>query len=148
MLSVGEGQMVKMSRSIADVWVSNSDVADVHVTNARQLNLFGKANGEATVIATAWSGMLDYLGPDGPGHVPYALVPAPLWPTARPTFFPSQRWAQADLDAAAARLRAFVADPAPFHAHGTAVRERLVEMHAEPIVARAWLAALARTVQP
>jgi pilus assembly protein CpaC len=60
MLSVGEGQMVKMSRSIADVWVSNPDVADVHVTNARQLNLFGKANGEATVIATAKDGSVVY----------------------------------------------------------------------------------------
>jgi len=60
MLSVGEGQMVKMSRSIADVWVSNPAVADVHVTNARQLNLFGKENGEATVIATAKDGSVVY----------------------------------------------------------------------------------------
>jgi pilus assembly protein CpaC len=60
MLSVGEGQMVKMSRSIADVWVSNPTVADVHVTNARQLNLFGKENGEATVIATAKDGSVVY----------------------------------------------------------------------------------------
>src|SRR4028119_2234480 len=60
MLSVGEGQMVKMSRSIADVWVSNPGVADVHVTNARQLNLFGKESGEATVIATAADGSVVY----------------------------------------------------------------------------------------
>ena len=60
MLSVGEGQMVKLSRSIADVWVSNPAVADVHVTNTRQLNLFGKENGEATVIATAQDGSVVY----------------------------------------------------------------------------------------
>ena len=60
MLSVGEGQMVKLSRSIADVWVSNPGVADVHVTNARQLNVFGKENGEATVIATAKDGSVVY----------------------------------------------------------------------------------------
>ena len=60
MLSVGEGQMVKLSRSIADVWVSNPTVADVHVTNARQLNVFGKENGEATVIATAKDGSVVY----------------------------------------------------------------------------------------
>ncbi len=60
MLSVGEGQMVKMSRSVADVWVSNPAVADVHVTNARQLNVFGKGAGEATVIATAADGSVVY----------------------------------------------------------------------------------------
>ncbi len=60
MLSVGEGQMVKLSRNIADVWVSNPTVADVHVTNARQLNVFGKEGGEATVIATAADGSVVY----------------------------------------------------------------------------------------
>jgi pilus assembly protein CpaC len=45
---------------VADVWTSNPDVADVHVTNTRQLNLFGKANGEATVIATAADGSVVY----------------------------------------------------------------------------------------
>ncbi|HEY0165339.1 MAG TPA: pilus assembly protein N-terminal domain-containing protein, partial [Sphingomicrobium sp.] len=60
MLSVGEGQMVKLSRAVADVWVSNPTVADVHVTNARQLNVFGKEGGEATVIATAKDGSVVY----------------------------------------------------------------------------------------
>ena len=60
MLSVGEGQMVKLTRNIADVWVSNPTVADVHVTNARQLNVFGKEGGEATVIATAADGSVVY----------------------------------------------------------------------------------------
>jgi pilus assembly protein CpaC len=60
MLSVGEGQMVKLSRNVADVWVSNPTVADVHVTNARQLNVFGKEGGEATVIATAADGSVVY----------------------------------------------------------------------------------------
>ena len=59
-LSVGEGQMVKLPRNVADVWTSNPQVADVHVTNARQLNLFGKEFGEATVIATAADGSVVY----------------------------------------------------------------------------------------
>jgi pilus assembly protein CpaC len=59
-LSIGEGQVVNAPRKIADVWVSNPDVADVHVTNARQLNLFGKKMGEATVIATAADGSVVY----------------------------------------------------------------------------------------
>ncbi len=59
-LSLGEGQMINMSRNIADVWVSNPAVADVHVSSSRQLNLFGKAMGEATVIATAADGSVVY----------------------------------------------------------------------------------------
>jgi pilus assembly protein CpaC len=59
-LSTGEGQMITVSRPVADVWISNPDVADVYVTNSRQLNLFGKKNGEATVIATAANGSVVY----------------------------------------------------------------------------------------
>ena len=59
-LSVGEGQMVTLPSGISDVWTSNPAVADVHVTNARQINLFGKEAGEATVIATSSNGTVVY----------------------------------------------------------------------------------------
>jgi len=60
LLSVGEGQMVSLPSSVAEVWTSNPEVADVHVTNARQINLFGKGFGEATIIATSASGAVVY----------------------------------------------------------------------------------------
>ena len=60
LLSIGEGQMINASRKVADVWISNPDVADVYVTNARQLNLYGKKFGETTVIATAADGSVVY----------------------------------------------------------------------------------------
>ena len=60
LLSIGEGQVVNMSRSVADVWVSNPDVADVRVNTAKQLNLYGKKMGETTVIATASDGSVVY----------------------------------------------------------------------------------------
>ena len=60
LLSVGEGQMINLSRAVADVWTSNPAVADVDVTNARQLKIFGKEGGEATVIATAANGSVVY----------------------------------------------------------------------------------------
>jgi pilus assembly protein CpaC len=56
LLSVGEGQLVSLPRNVVDVWTSNSAVADVNVTSPRQLGLFGKSGGEATVIATAADG--------------------------------------------------------------------------------------------
>jgi len=59
-LSLGEGQMVNLPRSVASVWTSNPGVADVYVNNPHQLNLFGKTEGEATVIATAADGSVVY----------------------------------------------------------------------------------------
>ncbi|MGA9583505.1 MAG: type II and III secretion system protein family protein [Allosphingosinicella sp.] len=56
LLSVGEGEVVSLPRSVVDVWTSNPGVADVNVTSPRQLGLFGKGEGEATVIATAADG--------------------------------------------------------------------------------------------
>ena len=60
LLSVGEGQMLRLPRNVADVWTSNPAVADVYVSNSRQINLFGKEAGEATVIATAADGSIVY----------------------------------------------------------------------------------------
>ena len=60
LLSVGEGQMINLPRSVANVWVSAPDIADVFVNGPRQVNLFGKKAGEATVIATAADGSVVY----------------------------------------------------------------------------------------
>ncbi len=60
LLSVGEGQMIRLPRNVADVWTSNPGVADVYVANQRQISLFGKEFGEATVIATAADGSVVY----------------------------------------------------------------------------------------
>jgi pilus assembly protein CpaC len=59
-LSLGEGQMINLPRNVASVWTSNPKVADVYVNSARQINVFGKDNGEATVIATAADGSVVY----------------------------------------------------------------------------------------
>ena len=60
LLSVGEGQMIRLPRNVADVWTSNPAAADVYVANPRQISLFGKDFGEATVIATAADGSVVY----------------------------------------------------------------------------------------
>ena len=60
LLNVGEGQMVNLSRPVASVWTSNPDTADVYVNSSRQINVFGKKAGEATVIATAADGSVVY----------------------------------------------------------------------------------------
>lgn len=59
-LSVGRGQLVTLPANVVDVWTSNATVADVYVATPRQIHLFGKANGEATVFATTASGQVVY----------------------------------------------------------------------------------------
>ncbi len=59
-LSLGEGQMINLTKSVANVWTSNPDVADVYVNSPRQINIFGKKMGDATIIATAKDGSLVY----------------------------------------------------------------------------------------
>ena len=60
LLNIGEGQMINLPRGVSSVWTSNPKVADVYVNSARQINLFGKDAGEATVIATAADGSVVY----------------------------------------------------------------------------------------
>ena len=60
LLSVGEGQMLNLPRSVSSVWTSNPEVADVYVNGPRQMNLFGKKMGQATIIATAADGSVVY----------------------------------------------------------------------------------------
>jgi pilus assembly protein CpaC len=60
LLSVGEGELITLPSSVANVWVSNPAVADVYVTNPRQIHLFGKEFGEATIFATAANGSVVY----------------------------------------------------------------------------------------
>lgn len=59
-LSVGEGELITLPSSVVDVWTSNPETADVYVANPRQIHLFGKAFGEATVFATDSAGAVVY----------------------------------------------------------------------------------------
>ncbi|KQM30648.1 secretion system protein [Sphingomonas sp. Leaf10] len=59
-LSIGQGELITLPGNVADVWVSNPGVADVYVGNPRQIHLFGKTDGEATVFATSASGAVVY----------------------------------------------------------------------------------------
>jgi pilus assembly protein CpaC len=60
MLSVGQGEVITLPADAADVWVANPNVADVDVSNPRQIRLFGKDYGETTVFVTAASGRMLY----------------------------------------------------------------------------------------
>ncbi len=59
-LSIGEGELVTLPAAAANVWTSNPAVADVYVASARQIHLYGKTFGEATVFATNAAGAVVY----------------------------------------------------------------------------------------
>ena len=59
-LSIGRGQLITLAEDVSDVWISNPSVADVDVNSTRQIRLFGKTAGEATVFATTKGGRVVY----------------------------------------------------------------------------------------
>jgi pilus assembly protein CpaC len=59
-LSVGEGELITLPTDVANVWTSNPTAADVYVNNTRQIYLFGKEFGEATIFATNARGAVVY----------------------------------------------------------------------------------------
>lgn len=123
------------------------ELADAYVTlphgEGWALGAFDAAARGTPVIATGWSGHLDWLGAGWPGAVGHRLVGAPAWPPDRPSYWPSQRWAEPDLDHAAMLMREHVRDPARFRATAATIAERIADDYTEPRIARAFLAALA-----
>jgi glycosyltransferase involved in cell wall biosynthesis len=80
--------------------------------------MLGKA-----VVATAYSGNLEFMRDDDSCLVPYKLV------DVGPNDYPDwreQRWAEPDIDAAAAHLRRLADDPGHAHALGQAARRRIL----------------------
>jgi len=59
-LSVGQGEVITLPAEAADVWVANPNVADVDVSNPRQIRLFGKDYGTTTVFVAAANGRMIY----------------------------------------------------------------------------------------
>jgi pilus assembly protein CpaC len=59
-LSVGTGRMVRPNGLVAEVFVANEGVADVHASSPSQIYIFGKAAGSTTVYATDRSGRVVY----------------------------------------------------------------------------------------
>jgi len=104
------------------------------------LGAFEAATRGTPVVMTGWGGHLDFLGTDWPGAIAGRLVPAPVWPPYQPSYFPSQRWAEPDMDAAVRRLQEALQPPARTAAQ--AIRENIVERYGEPRVWHDWMALL------
>lgn len=55
-VATGRGRMIRLSRPMSDLFVANSDIADVQVRSPTQLYVFGKKAGETTLSATTRTG--------------------------------------------------------------------------------------------
>jgi glycosyltransferase involved in cell wall biosynthesis len=130
------GRGVDLCHALGDAYVSLSH------GEGFALGLFDAATRGTPAIATGWGGHLDYLEPAWPGAVPSRPAVVPVWPPWRPSYWPSQHWAQPDVDAAIAMMRSLVADPAPARAAAAAIAESIANRYAEPIVAKMFVEAL------
>lgn len=92
------------------------------------------------VVATSWSGVVDFLDPDSPLLVPASQVkvkdPQGIYP-------PGQSWAEPDLEAAALALTRLREEPALRRAQARAGRERVRKL----LSPQAWFETLPETVR-
>ena len=93
------------------------------------------------VLITGWGGQIDYLGEDYPGLIRHRLVPVGGW-LPHASYHPNQRWAEPDLEHAAALMRAAAARDAALLEAAERVCETITNRFAEPIVAKQLLAAI------
>lgn len=131
-----DGDAIDAIHAIGDVYVS------VSRGEGWGLGAFEAATLAKPVLMTGWGGQCEFLGAQWPGALPYRLASVPLWPPDRPSYFPSQRWAEPDFDATVAMLRSSLVDTQPMRTAMCVIRERIVRDYAEPVVIGTLLAAL------
>jgi len=59
-IATGRGRLVTLNAPMSDIFVANSDIADVQVRSPTQLWVFGKKAGETTLYATTKNGKVIY----------------------------------------------------------------------------------------
>ena len=59
-VATNRGRLVTLAKPMSDLFVANSEIADVQVRSPTQLYIFGKKAGETTVSATSKSGAVVY----------------------------------------------------------------------------------------
>jgi glycosyltransferase involved in cell wall biosynthesis len=119
---------------------------DCYVSLARGegwgLGAFDAAANGTPVVTTGFGGQLDYLA-DSPHLVRFELT-AVEDPAGFPSYAPDQRWAEPDLDHAAALLREVAADPGRAAALARPLAAEIRRRYSPPAVATAFRQAVER----
>ena len=117
-------------REVMTLYASCDVLVSLHRSEGLGLPLIEAMSLAKPVIATAWSGNMDFMDEDSACLVPYELVPVrsslPLY--AEAVVGPGQVWAEPGAGAAAEWMRRLAADPALRAAKGAAAREG-IERH-------------------
>lgn len=87
------------------------------------------------VIITGWGGHLDYLTPEWPYLVDFALTPV-MHAQGRHSYQPTQQWASPSVAHAVTLMHEVYREPARARAHGMALAERVQEAFSERVIAR------------
>jgi glycosyltransferase involved in cell wall biosynthesis len=132
--------------------LGNAEIAALHgrgdcfVSLARGegwgLGAFDAAAHGNPVVTTGFGGQLDFLG-DSPYLVSFDLIPVDD-PAGFPSYAPDQRWADANLDHAAALLREVAADPASARALAEPIGAEIRSRYSPAAVAAAFRDAVDR----
>ena len=117
---IGEGGEARLMTD----WLTGAEMASLIATADIVLSLhrsegFGLLPAQAmaagkAVVATAWSGNLEFMTPDNSALVDYTLVPV----SDPQGLYDGGRWAEPDVENAARKLAALIADPAACQALG------------------------------
>ena len=59
-IATSRGRLITLTKPMSDVFVANSEIADVQVRSPTQLYVFGKKSGETTISATSKGGAVVY----------------------------------------------------------------------------------------
>lgn len=150
--AAGKGAPLPHIALIASNQVMGRDIDLLHETGDAYVSLsrgegwglgaFDAASRGTPVLMPNWGGVTDFLGDDWLGAIPYRLTAADVWPIDEPSFHSSQRWADADIPAAAALMQRAVAEPAAFRAAAAAQAESIANRFAEGVVTRRLLSGL------
>jgi glycosyltransferase involved in cell wall biosynthesis len=123
-------------RDVLSLYASCDVLVSLHRSEGLGLHLMEAMSLGRPVVATGWSGNMDFMTPDNSRLVPFTLVPVHTSHAAYASEMkrPGQRWAEPDLDSAASLMRELNADRALREAIGEqaardmdALRRRVLE---------------------
>jgi len=106
------------------------------------LGAFEAATLGTPVVMTGWGGQCDFLGENWPGRIAYRLSAVPTWPSHRPSYWSSQRWASVDIASAITAMRDTYANVSAAVESAQDIQIKLLNRFAEPVVAAQILAAI------